>query len=367
MILPRTVCCLRGSEAMVHRPSDARPQAQPPGSAALVRCRPMEPIAVAAAPQVEKTLDRLRAGGQLRVPTRLVALDDEGRADPREAAGVRVLWRRGLNPDDWFANALATLPELAWVHSDMVGADRLPLDALAARGLVMTNGGDNFARPMAEWVMLALLAAAKRFPEFVRRSDAGTWDPSPFFLSELEGAVLLLLGFGQVGRLVAEMARPFGMDVRAVARTSREGLPAGVTRLVTGRAWRDELPEADYVLLAMPLTPATTGMLDAAALATMKPTAWLVNVARGALVDEEALVAALDAGRLGGAVLDAFTTEPLPSGHPLWGRDNVVVVPHHTWSSPRSAKRASRLFATELDRFAAGRQPLHPIDLSAGY
>jgi phosphoglycerate dehydrogenase-like enzyme len=327
----------------------------------------VEPIAVAAAPQVQKTLDRLRAGGHLRAPVRLVGLDDDGRADPERAAGVRVLWRRGVNPDDWFANAFATLPELTWIHSDMVGADRLPLDELAARGVVVSNGGDNFARPMAEWVMLSVLAAAKRFPDFVRRSDVGRWDPSPYLLDELEGAVLLLLGFGEVGRLVAEMARPFGMDVRAVARSPRDGLPAGVTRLVTGRAWRDELPEADYVLLAMPLTPATTGMLDAAALATMKPTAWLVNVARGALVDEEALVAALDAGRLGGAVLDAFTTEPLPSGHPLWGRDNVVVVPHHTWSSPRSAERASHLFATELDRFAAGRPPLHPIDLSAGY
>jgi phosphoglycerate dehydrogenase-like enzyme len=327
----------------------------------------MEPIAVAAAPQVQKTLDRLRAGGHLRVPVRLVGLDDDGCADPDRAAGVRVLWRRGVNPDDWFANALATLPELAWIHSDMVGADRLPLDELAARGLVVTNGGDNFARPMAEWVMLSMLAAAKRFPDFVRRSDAGRWDPSPFLLSELEGALLLLLGFGMVGRQVAEMARPFGMDVRAVVRSPRDDLPAGVSRLVTGPAWRDELPDADYVVLAMPLTPETEGMLDADALAAMKPTAWLVNVARGALVDEDALVAALDADRLGGAVLDAFTTEPLPAGHPLWSRENVIVVPHHTWSSPHAAERAARLFATELDRFAAGQPPENPVDLQAGY
>jgi phosphoglycerate dehydrogenase-like enzyme len=326
----------------------------------------VEPILLAAAPQVHKTLDRLAADGQFRVPVELVGLDDDGRADPRRAAGVRVLWRRGANPDDWFANALATLPNLAWVHSDMVGADRLPLDELASRGLVMTNGGGNYARPMAEWVMLALLAAAKHFPEFVRRSDAGRWDPSPYLLAELEGAVLLLLGFGEVGRQVAEMARPFGMEVVAVARTPREP-PAGVARLVTGQAWRDELPRADYVVCAMPLTRATRGMLDAAALAAMKPTAWLVNVARGALVDEDALVEALDAGRLGGAVLDAFATEPLPEGHPLWRRENVVVVPHHTWSSPRAAERAARLFAAELARFAAG-EPLHnQVDLDAGY
>src|SRR5206468_8581147 len=117
----------------------------------------------------------------------------------------------------------------------------------------------------------------------------------------------------------------------------------------------------------LPLTSQTRGMVDAAALAAMKPTVWLVNVARGALVDEQALVEALDGGRLGGAVLDAFTTEPLPEGHPLWRRENVVVVPHHTWSSPRAAERAARLFAAELARFAAG-EPLHnQVDLDAGY
>lgn len=356
---------------MVHRPPDATavsPDADL-GVAAMILgiVRPMEPIPVAGAPQqLEKALDRLRTGGQLRVPVRLVGLDADGRAEKEQAAGVRVLWRRGTTSDEWFANALATLPDLTWIHSDFVGADRLPIQELTARGITLTNGGDNFARPMAEWVMLSILAAAKQFPEFVRRSDAGRWDPSPRYLSELEGAVLLLLGFGEVGRLVAAMAQPFGMDVRAVARTPRAA-PPGVTRLVTGEAWRDELPEADYMALAMPLTPSTRGMVDEAALAAMKPSAWLVNVARGALIDEDALVAALDAGRLGGAVLDAFVTEPLPEGDPLWGRDNVVVVPHHTWSSARSAERAERLFAAELGRFAAGEPLEHTIDPAAGY
>jgi phosphoglycerate dehydrogenase-like enzyme len=296
------------------------------------------------------------------------------------AWGISTGWRLGMRVAPalgapvlrygpaYIARAGALLAGVAvpLVLRRVVGADRLPLDELASRGLVLTNGGDNFARPMAEWVMLAVLAAAKHFPEFVRRSDAGRWDPSPALLAELEGAVLLLLGFGAVGRQAAEMARPFGMDVRAVARTPREP-PAGVSRLVTGAAWRDELPQADYVVCAMPLTRQTRGMVDAAALAAMKPTAWLVNVARGALVDEEALVGALDAGRLGGAVLDAFTTEPLPEDHPLWRRPNVVVVPHHTWSSPRAAERAARLFAAELARFAAGQPLQNRVDPDAGY
>jgi phosphoglycerate dehydrogenase-like enzyme len=327
----------------------------------------MEPIAVAAAPQVQPALDRLETGGHLPAPVRLVRLDDEGRADPERAAGVRVLWRRGRNPDRWFEHAVATLPDLAWAHSDTVGAERLPVRELAARGVTLTNGGDNFARPMAEWGMLAILAAAKRLPYFLRRSDAGRWEPPRTPLAELDGAVLLLLGLGQVGRLVAEMAGPFGLDVRAAVRSPRAEPPAGVTRLVTGPAWRDELPEADYVLLALPLTPDTRGMVDARALDAMKPTAWLVNLARGALVDESALVAALDAGRLGGAVLDAFETEPLPPGHPLWGREGVLVVPHSTWSSPRSQERSELLFAAELGRWAAGQALENVVDPDAGY
>jgi glyoxylate/hydroxypyruvate reductase len=114
------------------------------------------------------------------------------------------------------------------------------------------------------------------------------------------------------------------------------------------------------VVLGLPATDATRGMIDARALAAMRDDAWLVNVARGALVDEDALVQALDAGRLGGALLDAFSTEPLPADSPLWGRDNVVIVPHHTWSSPASYRRMEELFAAQLSRWLRG-EPMHNV------
>jgi phosphoglycerate dehydrogenase-like enzyme len=137
--------------------------------------------------------------------------------------------------------------------------------------------------------------------------------------------------------------------------------------MVAPDRWRNELGDVDYVVLGLPLTPATANVIDGDALAAMKPTTWLVNVARGALVDEDALVRALDAGQIGGAVLDTFVEEPLPEGHPLWGRENVVVVPHFTWSSPRAVDRIDELFADQLGRWLAGAPLANVVDATAGY
>lgn len=325
-----------------------------------------KPVGVASARGAQQTLVRLNQLGTLARPIRPVIVDREGRVDSREAPGVTALWRPGLTSREWLVNAAEHLPDLAWVHSDAAGTDMLPLAELDARGVVVTNGVGSFSRPMAEWAMLGILSAAKRFPRFVRLSDSGKWDPSPL-LSELEGGVVLLLGLGSVNGLVAPMAAAFGMEVRAVARKPRPELPAGVTRMVAAERWRAELGGADYVVLGLPLTPATANMIDADALAEMKPTAWLINVSRGALVDEPALVRALDAGQIGGALLDTFAEEPLPEGHPLWGRENVTVVPHFTWSSPVAVERIEQLFAAQLARFIGGEPLANVVDAEAGY
>ncbi len=325
-----------------------------------------KPIGVAGARGAQETLAALNERGQLSRPIRPVSVDREGRVDPSEAAGVTVLWRPGLTSRRWLLAAVDHLPDLAWVHSDAVGVDSLPVAELAERGIVLTNGAGSFSRPMAEWVMLAILSAAKRFPRFVRLSDSGVWDPSPL-LDELDGGVVLLLGLGSVNGLVAPMAAAFDMEVRAVARQGRADVPPGVARMVAPEHWRDELPHADYVVLGLPLTAATANSIDADALAAMKPTAWLVNVARGALVDESALVRALDNGQIGGAVLDTFAEEPLPEGHPLWRRENVIVVPHFTWSSPRSLQRIEELFVAQLDRWLSGTPLVNVVDAVAGY
>lgn len=326
------------------------------------------PVAVAGPPRIERALERLRQSGQLRLPVRALPLGPEGPLGSGPAAGVQILWRHGRGGGDptWTRAAIEALPDLAWVHSDFVGIDTLPVDLLAQRHVVVTNGLGNYSRPMAEWVVLAMLAAAKHLPDFVRRSDAGTWEGAPQ-LDELDGAVALFLGLGSVGALAAAMAQAFGVEVRAVTRSPRPAPPPGVASLIAAHDWRSQLGAADFVVCALPLTPQTRGMVDAAALAAMKASAWLINVARGAIIDEAALVAALDHGQIGGAVLDAFAHEPLPPGHPLWGRPNVLVVPHHTWSSPKVAQRIDALFADQLLAWARGEQLANRVDVVAGY
>lgn len=329
-----------------------------------------EPIAIAGPPGVEEAVAHLVDTGRIHVAVRAVTLDPEG--DPgapgsgANIEGVRILWRQGRASGSWAHRAVDALGELAWLHSDFVGIDTLPVAELARRGVVVTNGTGSYSRPMAEWVVLAMLSATKELPVFVRRSDAGIWEPSPE-LAELEGSVALFLGLGSVGSLAAPMAAALGVEVRGVARSARPAPPPGVDRLVPAAGWRSQLGAADFVVCALPLTPQTAGMLDAEAFRAMKPTAWLINVARGELVDEAALVRALDKGEIGGAVLDAYVEEPLPTGHPLWGRPNVIVVPHHTWSSSRVLGRMGDLFASQLHAWVEGRPLRNQVDLVAGY
>jgi phosphoglycerate dehydrogenase-like enzyme len=309
-------------------------------------------------------LDEMRDAGKLDPGVRLVVVGDEP-VETDAGRGVEVLWRYHLTPER-LRRALDELPDLRWVHSDYVGVEELPLAELAARGIMLSNGAGIAARPMAEWVVLAILSAAKQLPRFVRQSDAGQWEVGEP-LAELHGAVVLLLGLGAVGTLAAALLEPFGVEVRGCTRRPRDEKPRGVSRMVAGDQWRHELAEADYVVCALPLTKETTGMLDAHALAAMKPGACLVNVARGALIDDDALIGALERGHLGGAVLDAFRQEPLPSGHPLWGRPDVLVLPHVTWSSAHTLDDFKWRFAEQLRTWLSGGVPADLVDLNAGY
>ncbi|MHB1486169.1 MAG: D-2-hydroxyacid dehydrogenase [Acidimicrobiales bacterium] len=307
-----------------------------------------------------------QAAGAISGAYRRVLLDTKGHVIEGDAAGTEVLWRGGRGSRDWTQASISNLADLAWVHSDAVGVETLPVAELARAGVVLTNGAGSFSRPMAEWVILSILAAAKDLAGFVRKSDQASWDPNPQ-LAELESAVVLLLGLGSVGTMVAEMAIPFGLDVRAAVRRPRASMPPGVSRLIEGPAWRNELAEADYVVVGLPLTDETRHSLDEAAFTAMKQGAWLINVARGAILDEGALVAGLDSGHLGGAVLDSFENEPLPPDNGLWGRPNVIVLPHHTWSSAQAGERTLKLWSEQLGRWAAGRPLINVVDPEAGY
>lgn len=297
---------------------------------------------------------------------RLVMVSREGLADgPLD--DVEVLLHGWLAPDA-FERLLARAPDLRWVHSASAGVDRLLTPAARARGLVITNARGVFSRPIAEYVLMMVLAVNRRLPQLLELAAERTWQPLEG--RELRDTTLGIIGFGSLGRAIAELAVPFGPRILAVRRSGParpgESLPAGVT--VHGpEAFGEVVAAADFVILALPLTPETEDLVDDRVLARMQRTAWLVNVARGRLVVERALLRALRDGTIGGAVLDAFREEPLQPDSPFYGLPNVIVTPHTSWSSGRVLAATVDLFTANLRRFAAGEQLDNVVDAGAGY
>lgn len=253
-------------------------------------------------------------------------------------------------------------PRVRWVHSRPAGVDHLLFPALVESGVTLTNSRGLFSAALAEFVLAALLFFAKDLRRMVASQSAGRWDP--FDTELLHGRTLGLVGYGDIGRAVAERARALGMEVLALRRRPGETPgervlgPAGLAELLAG---------SDGVVVTTPLTPATRGLLGAAELARMKRTAVLVNVGRGAVADEAALLACLRGRRIRGAALDVFETEPLPAGHPFYALDNVLLSPHCADRAGPWREEATRIFLRNLERFARGEPLLNVVDLALGY
>jgi phosphoglycerate dehydrogenase-like enzyme len=274
-------------------------------------------------------------------------------------AGLR--W--GIDNDE-FQRLLDEAQGLRWLHSPGAGVEGWPLTDLAARNITLTNGAGVFAIPIAEWVLTSMLTIVKS-THAVRDAQRGhRWErdaPS----DELYGKTMLLLGPGGIGREIITRASAFGMRIWAANRSGRS--VDGADRTVHGDAWRDLLPDADFVVSTLPLTGETRGIIGAAELARFKPSAWLLNVGRGATIDEAALFDAVAAGTVGGAALDAWTQEPLPTDSPAWDLPNIIVSPHRSGSSAASTRRGLQLFTDNLVRFAANEPLMNVVDLAAGY
>lgn len=253
-----------------------------------------------------------------------------------------------------------------WVHSRWAGIETLVFPALVDSGVVLTNGRGAFSDSLAEFTLAAVLFFAKDLGRMRRSQAQGRWDP--FDPAWIKGTLLGIVGYGDIGRAVAARARSFGMRIvglrRHPERSAGDPLPDEVWPLER----RAELiGRADYVVVATPLTAETRGLVGAAEIAAMKPGAVLVNVGRGACVDEAALVEALRAGRIRGAALDVFEREPLPAGHPFFGLDNVLLSPHCADHVPGWIEDAMRLFRENLDRFRRRAPLLNVVDKHAGY
>src|SRR6266702_3735956 len=219
------------------------------------------------------------------------------------------------------AKQLKDAKKLKWLHSTAAGVAQLMYPEMRDSGILVTNPSGVFSVPMAEHTMGLLLALARNFPDAVRQQDLARWSQQelwdrPQHLTELNGRVLLIVGYGSIGREVAKRAKAFDMRVRGVTRSGK-GDGTHVEKIFAAASLHEALPKADYVLIAAPETAETKQLIGAAEIAKMKRGARLINVARGSLLDEGALIRALESGALGGAALDVTNTEPLPAESPL--------------------------------------------------
>lgn len=262
---------------------------------------------------------------------------------------------------DPMVEVISAATKLKWLNSIYAGLDFLPLDLLAERGVTVTNGAGINAITIAEYVVMLMLTHAKGYREVVRAQDRHEWLLDSPGKRELSGERVLLLGLGAIGGLIKTRLEAFDMEVVPVRRSGAEGA------LGPGE-WRGELGDFDWVILAVPSTEDTHHLIGADELAAMKSSAVLVNIARGDVVDQAALMTALESKSIEAALLDVTTPEPLPEDHPMWALENVQVTMHLSGrAQTRMFQRSADRFIANLERWHSG-EPVQPqLDPKLGY
>ncbi len=280
---------------------------------------------------------------------------------------AEIIFTISLRPEQ-----LAETRNLRWIHAPTAAVHQLLFDELVNSDVVITNSREVHGPVVAEHVMALIFALAKKIPQAAAFQQKHIWGQEAIWTDgahprEIASATLGLIGVGSIGGRVAQMASALGMRVIAVREHVEKGNPEGVREVFAPSAIDEMLEQSDYVVLAAPLIAATTGLIDANRLAVMKPDTYLINVGRGAQVDEAALVEALRTRRIAGAALDVFEREPLPPESPLWGLDNLLITPHTAGLTERLWHRHYELFSDNLRRYLA-RQPLRfVVDKHKGY
>ena len=262
---------------------------------------------------------------------------------------------------DAMAETLRAAKSLKWLNSVYAGLDFLPMDVLIERDITVTNGAGINALTIAEYVVMGMLNIAKGYRDVVRAQERKEWIQDSPGKRELAGSKALLLGYGAIGKLIKPRLEAFDVDVTVVRRSGGEGT-------LTPDQWRDQLGEFDWVILAVPATPETDAMIGAEELAAMKSDAVVVNIARGAVIDQPALVEALEAKSIGGAFLDVTTPEPLPADHPLWTLDNAHITMHLSGrAQDKMFQRSATRFLENLEKYLRGDAVAPVFDPSRGY
>ncbi|MFN9407104.1 MAG: D-2-hydroxyacid dehydrogenase [Dolichospermum sp.] len=298
---------------------------------------------------------------------------------PKNTIVVRVDSEGNINGDatyaevyfSWFYLKPTTLhrvldaaPLLRWHHAPNAGVNHILTPKYLERDLILTNGAGVHGIPIAEFVITYLLAYTKRLPILYQLHAEHNWQRGLPNI-ELFGKTLLIIGAGGIGQEIAVRAKAFGMRIFGSSRQSQP-LP-NFDKVVGANEWKQLLSESEFVVIAAPLTPETKGLIDLETLRLFRPDSYLINIARGAIVEESALTKALQEGWIAGAALDTVFTEPLPAESPLWTLPNVFITPHCSGNSPRVKERTIALFLENFTRYRQGQQLRNVVDKTAGY
>jgi phosphoglycerate dehydrogenase-like enzyme len=310
------------------------------------------------------TAPHLKVLERLPGDTRIIVSNDPDRL--REAAPeADVMLLGDFESPGFLRGVFPHATRLRWLHSISAGVESF-LPAIAASPVPLTNGRGMYRVPLGEWAVGAMLFFAYNLRRLIRQQEEGRWER--VYHDGLAGRTLGIVGYGEIGTAIAERAKPFGLKIVALRR--RPELSSDDP--LVDAAYRPEqlhqmLAASDYVALATPLTTETRGMIGAAEFAAMKPSAVIVNVGRGQAIDESALIEALDSGKIRGAALDVFTTEPLPAGHPFYRMKNLLLSPHSADHTPGFKEHALEIFVENFERFRRGEPLRNLVDKHAGY
>ena len=310
-------------------------------------------------------LEELIAPVAARVPDAVLTPYDEdpARTPPyKDEAEIVLRWVAGKR----YAGLVSHGPKVRWLHTASAGVDHVLTPEVKAKpGLILTDSGPAFAIAMGEFVLTWMLMVTHRMPELLAQQQSHTWNH--LTQEELYGQTVGIIGLGPIGQGIAARCRAFGM--RTVGLRRRNEPVPGIDQTLTGADGLNKLLRgSDWVVIAAALTGETRSLLGAAEIAKMRPSARLVNIARGALVDETALIAALQSKAIAGACLDVFVEEPLPAGSPLWDMPNVLIAPHNSpgWTLGLR-ERQKEIFLSNLEKYVRGEAMAGVVDIARGY
>lgn len=313
----------------------------------------------------DRTAPYLKALDQLPPDTRIIASGDQAKL-AEAAPEADVILNGDFKDPRLLKNTFPLATKVRWVHNLSAGVEHVLSPEIIASPIPLTNGRGVFRRPLAEWAVGAMLYFQYDYRRLIRQQEAGVW--ADFDIDELGDKVIGIVGYGEIGKAVAERAKPFGCKILALRRKPEQSSGDPLIDAAYAPSQINEMLAAcDFVVAAAPSTPETRGLIGAAQIAVLKSSAVAINIGRGPVIDEPALIAALESKKIRGAALDVFTVEPLPAGHAFYKMQNVLLSPHSADHTAGWRDLAVRCFLDNFARFAKGEPLQNVVDKHAGY